>query len=181
VADLRSRRAPPPSRRIVIQPTNLALLGLAAPHLVAGAGQFIADSIHAMADRAVTPFHDLLNAAPVTISPTAAGATAEKSPFGQLYRSVEEDLRLFLSRFPELPSVRVQILSGGQFRVTPTDETNVTADELQRIGQAESQLNDNFRLTDAADALQQAKARAAWRSGMTGTTDSATMVEFLFH
>jgi hypothetical protein len=149
--------------------------------LVIGAGQFLADSVRAVADRAAAPFHELLNAAPFEAPATAAGgADAEKgvapSAFGQLYRSFEAQLRSFLAKFPDLPSLRVQISSGGQFRLSPTDPKGVTAEELQEIGQAEAHLNDDFTMNDAAHALYEAKARDSWRAGMNTAVSTVELV-----
>lgn len=151
-------------------------------------GQTLAKTAQVVGQVAIAPFQALVEASatspaqPVTAADqvseaAASGSESGQSTFGDHYAAFQEALEQFLSSFPGLPSLRIQVGANDGIRLQPADPQAVPPEALEQLQAIQDMLNADHHLSHLADQLAQSKSAQAWRSG-AGFEPAA--VEFLF-
>ncbi len=161
------------SGTLAINPTHLAALGL-APAIVGQVGQTLAKTAQVMGQVVASPFQKLVEATQGTAqgnattqdnAATKGEAASDPSSFATHYAAFQEALEQFLSQFPGLPSLRVQIDSADGIRLQPTDAAALQPEALEQLQAIQDALNSDHRLSNLAAKLAESKSEQAWRSG----------------
>lgn len=134
--------------------------------------QTLAKTAQVMGQVVASPFQKLVEVTQGTPASAAQGhseaqgeAASDPSSFATRYAAFQDALEQFLSQFPGLPSLRVQIDSADGIRLQPADAEGLQPEALEKLQTIQDALNSDHRLSHLAAKLADSKSEQAWRSG----------------
>lgn len=155
----------------VIQPSNLAIVGLATG-LLGQLGQGVGKAATLFADLAAAPFHAVMDdkktgleeSTPSSSSAEAGISSAEG--FAGLYSQFEQAITRFLAGHPDLPKLRIQISDDSKIRLQPAKPSDSDPEMARRLAEIQDAVNRDHRLSRMANQLYESKSLERWRSGL---------------
>lgn len=140
--------------------------------------QTLAKTAQVMGQVVASPFQKLVEATQGTSTSTAEGkvatqgkvatrgeAASDHSSFATQYAAFQDALEQFLSQFPGLPSLRVQVDSTDGIRLQSAGAEDLEPEALEQLQAIQDALNADHQLTRLADKLAESKSAQAWRAG----------------
>lgn len=113
-----------------------------------------------------SPFQALVEATRATPTRSVpAEATVDPSSFATHYAAFQDALEQFLSQFPGLPALRVQVDSTEGIRLQSVGAEDLPPEALDQLQAIQDALNADHQLSHLADKLAESKSAQAWRAG----------------